>query len=30
MNMHEAMEFLDKKVLNPSSGLPKELFYFTS
>ncbi len=30
MNIHEAIEFLDKQIHNPSSGLPEELFLFIS
>lgn len=30
MNMHEAIEFLDKQVRDPSRGLPQELFFFIS
>lgn len=30
MNIHEAIEFLDKQILNPSSGLPEDVFLFIS
>jgi colanic acid biosynthesis protein WcaH len=30
MNIHEAIEFLDKQISNPSSGLPEEVFLFIS
>ena len=30
MNIHEAIEFLDKQVSNPSAGLPQEVFFFVS
>ena len=30
MNIHEAIEFLDKQISDPSSGLPEELFLFIS
>ena len=30
MNIHEAIEFLDKQIPNPSLGLPKEVFLFVS
>ena len=30
MNIHQAIEFLDKQVSNPSLGLPEELFLFIS
>ena len=28
--MHEAIKFLDKQVLNPSAGLPDEVFFYIS
>lgn len=30
MNIHKAIEFIDKQISNPSEGLPDEVFYFTS
>lgn len=30
MNIHEAIEFLDKQISDPSSGLPEEVFLFIS
>lgn len=30
MNIHEAIKFLDKQILNPSLGLPEEVFLFIS
>lgn len=30
MNIHEAIEFLDKQISNPSEGLPEEIFFFIS
>ncbi len=30
MNIHEAIEFLDKQISDPLSGLPEELFLFIS
>lgn len=30
MNTHKAIEFLDKEISNPQSGLPEELFLFIS
>lgn len=30
MNIPEAIEFLDKQILNPSSGLPEDVFLFIS
>lgn len=30
MNIHETIEFLDKQISDPSSGLPEELFLFIS
>jgi colanic acid biosynthesis protein WcaH len=30
MNIHEAIEFLDKQIPNPSEGLPEEVFFFIS
>ena len=30
MNIHEAIEFLDKQIANPSLGLPEEVFLFIS
>jgi colanic acid biosynthesis protein WcaH len=30
MNITEAIEFLDKQVLDPSAGLPDEIFYYIS
>jgi len=30
MNIHEAIEFLDKQISDSSSGLPEELFFFIS
>jgi len=30
MNMHEAVELLDKQIVNPSAGLPEEVFLFVS
>ena len=30
MNVHEAIEFLDKQIPHPSSGLPQEVFLFIS
>lgn len=30
MNIHEAIEYLDKQITNPSAGLPEELFLFVS
>ena len=30
MDTHEAIEFLDKQISNPSSGLPEEVFLFIS
>ena len=30
MNIHEAIEFLDKKISKPSLGLPEEVFLFIS
>ena len=29
-NIHKAVEFLDKQISNPSSGLPEEVFLFVS
>ncbi len=30
MNIHQAMEFLDDQISNPSSGLPEKVFLFVS
>ncbi len=30
MNIHQAIEFLDDQISNPSSGLPEEVFLFVS
>ena len=30
MNIHEAIEFLDKQISDPSKGLPEEVFLFIS
>ena len=30
MNVHEAIEFLDRQISNPSLGLPEEVFFFIS
>jgi len=30
MNIHEAIEFLDKQISNPQSGLPEDVFFFIS
>lgn len=30
MNIHKVLKFLDKQILNPSLGLPEEVFFFIS